>query len=86
MILRAFPEDLSTDAVTAVMSIQGTLTPFPPEQQVTIAAECIVGVLRELRLPAQQNPTRRKQYDVLCGEVQVWLRREIETLHFEKSH
>ncbi len=85
MILRVAREDLYSDAMNAVLSIHNTLSAFLPDQQLAIVAESVLGVLRELRLPAQKEPKRQKSYDALCGDVQAWLRREIETLRFEKS-
>ncbi len=86
MILHVSPEDLSPTDVKAVVSIDKTLSVFPLEDRVIIAATSFLGVLRELRLVTPQDPDRRKSYDTLCGDVQMWLRREIETLRFEKSH
>jgi len=86
MILRVSPKDFSPNTVRAVLTIHGTLSAFPPDQQLAVAAECVLGVLRELRLLGQREPERRKSYDTLCSDLQAWLRREIETLRFEKSH
>ncbi len=86
MILRVPREDLSSQTMQAVLSIQDTLSRFPLEKRLAIVAESVLGVLRELRLPGQKEPKRQKSYDALCGDVQAWLRREIETLRFEKSH
>lgn len=86
MILRVTREDLSSQTMQAVLSIQDTLSRFPLEKRLAVVAECVLGVLRGLRLPAQTEPKRQKSYNALCGEVQAWLRREIETLRFEKSH
>ncbi len=86
MILHVSPEDLSPGAVKAVMRIDKTLSGFPLEDRVILAATSFLGVLRELRCVGQQDPDRRRSYDTFCGDVQAWLRREIETLRFEKSH
>ncbi len=86
MILHVSPEDLSPGAVKAVMTIDKSLGGFPLEDRVIIAATSFLGVLRELRLVAQQGPDRRKSHDTFCGDVQAWLRREIEGLRFTKSH
>jgi hypothetical protein len=86
MILRVSQKDVSPDTVWAVLTIHGTLSAFPPDQQVAVAGECVLGVLRELRFIGQREPRRRKSFDALCSDVQAWLRREIETLRFEKSH
>ncbi len=86
MILHVSPGDLSPGAVKAVLSVDKTLSGFPLEDRVMIAAASFLGVLRELRYVAQPDPDRRTRYDTFCGDVQAWLRREIETLRFEKSH
>ncbi len=86
MILRVPREDLTPKAVEAVLSIVKTVSAFPPDKRLAIVAESVLGVLRELRLPAQKEQNRQKSYDALCGDVQAWLRREIETLRFQKSH
>ncbi len=70
----------------AVLGIVKTVSAFPPDERLGIVGESVLGVLRELRLPAQKEPTRGKSYDALCGDVQAWLRREIEALRFEKAH
>jgi hypothetical protein len=72
--------------VEAVLGIVKIVSAFPPDERLAIVAESVLGVLRELRLSGQKDPTRRKRYDALGGDVQAWLRREIETLRFEKSH
>jgi hypothetical protein len=86
MILRVSQKDISPNTLQAVLAIHGTLKAFPPDQQLAVAAECVAGVLRELRLLGQREPGRRESYDTLCSDVQAWLRWEIETLRFEKSH
>ncbi len=86
MILRVPPEELTLEAMQAVLSIDKTVSALPPDKRMAIVAESVLGVLREFRLLAQKEPERRKSYDALCGDVQAWLRREIETLRFEKSH
>ena len=86
MILRVAREDLSSQTMPAVLRIQDTLSRFPLDKRLPVVTECVLGVLREQRLLAQRDLKRRKSYDALCGDVQAWLRREIETLRFEKSH
>ncbi len=86
MILLVPREDLTPKAVEAVLRIVKTVSAFPPDERLAIVAESVLGILRELRLPGQKDPKRQKSYDTLCGDVQMWLRREIETLRFEKSH
>ncbi len=86
MILRVPRDALTPKAVEAVLSIVKTVSAFPPDERLAIVAESVLGVLRELRLPGQKDPKRQKSYDVLCGDVQMWLRREIEALRFEKAH
>ena len=85
MILRIPRENLSSDAMKAVLRIDQTLNTFPPEERLPIAAECVVGALRELRLLGQKEPERQQGFDVLCSELQVWLRQEIDALRFRKS-
>ncbi len=85
MILQVTREDLSSDTMQAVLSIHDTLSCLPLDERLVVAAEYVLVVLREQRLLAQTEPTRRKSYGALCGDVQAWLRREIETLRFEKS-
>ena len=86
MILRALREDLSADAVKAVLSIQGIPNPLPHAQQLVITAECLVGFLKELGLPCQDTPERQAECATVLGKVQSLGRREIEALRFEKSH
>jgi hypothetical protein len=85
MILRIPRESMSSDAMKAVLRIDKTLSIFPPEERLPIAAECVVGALRELRLLARKEPERQESFDLLCSELQAWLRREIEALRFRKS-
>ena len=48
MILR-LPNDLSPEALTAVVRIQQTLDAFKPGEGLAVAMECVVGTLLELR-------------------------------------
>jgi hypothetical protein len=86
MILHFSRQDLPTTALNAVLSIDKTLGAFRPEERLVIAAESVLGVLRELRLVGLEEPKHQKDYDAICGDVQASLRREIEALRFEKSH
>ena len=85
MILRTPREKMSSNAMKAVLRIDKTLNTFSPEERLPIAAECVVGALRELRLLGQKEPERQEGFDALCSELQAWLRREIEALRFRKS-
>lgn len=67
MILRVTREDLSSQTMQAVLSIQDTLSRFPLEKRLAVVAECVLGVLRGLRLPAQTEPKRQKSYDALAA-------------------
>jgi len=85
MILQDLREDLSADAMKAVLRIQGIRNTFPHAQQQVIPAECLVGVLKELRLPGQDTPEWQAECATKCGQVESLGRREIEALQFEKS-
>jgi hypothetical protein len=41
---------------------------------------------RGLCLLAQKEPERRKSYDLLCGDIEARLRRQIETVPLQKPH
>ena len=86
MILHFSRQDLPADAMNAVLSIDKTLSAFRPEERLVIAAESLLGVLRNLRLDGLVEPKRLKDFDALCGAVQASLRRVIEALRFETSH
>jgi hypothetical protein len=86
MILRFSRQDLPANAMKAVLSIDKTLSAFRPEERLVIAAESILGVLRDLRLDGPREPNHQKDFDAICGDVQASLRREIEALRFEKSN
>jgi hypothetical protein len=85
MNLRIPRESMSSDAMKAVLRIDKTLNSFSPEERLPIAAECVVGALRELRLLGQKEPERQPGFDALRSELQAWLRQEIEALRFRKS-
>jgi hypothetical protein len=79
-------DDFSPHALQAVLSIDKILSAFPPDDRLAIAAETVLGVLRELRLLGQNEPARQPRYDAVRGDVLAWLCRGIEALRFEKSH
>jgi hypothetical protein len=70
----------------AILSVEKTFSGFPPDEQLIIAKECVVGVLRELRVASENEPARQEQFDTLCGLMQSSLRSQIELLRFKKSH
>ena len=85
MILH-LPDDLSPEALKAVLNIQQTLEPFPPADGLAITMESVVGTLRGLRRLGQEEPDRRSAFDALCGKVQAWLRTTIDLLRFDKPN
>ena len=86
MLLGMARENLSSEAMTAVLRIDKTVNAFPLDKRLPIAAEILLDVLRERRLIGQEEPERQQDSDTLCGAMQMWLRSEIESLRFEKSH
>ena len=82
MLLGMARENLSSEAMTAVLSIDKTVNAFPLDKRLPIAAEILLDVLRERRLIGQEEPERQQDSDTLGGNVQTWLRRKIESLRF----
>jgi hypothetical protein len=60
MILQISRDSLSSDAMSAILSIEKTLSAFPPDEQLLIAKECVVSVLRELRLVSENEHTEAR--------------------------
>ena len=86
MILQISRDSLSSDAMNAILSIEKTLSTFLPDERLIIAKECVVSVLRELRLVSEDEPVRQEPFDTLCGLMQSSFRSQIESLRFKKSH
>ncbi len=69
----------------AICKIEETLNAFELPDQLIIAGKCVLGILLELRHMGEQDADRQPDFDVICSDVQAWLRRHIETFRFQKS-
>ncbi len=86
MLLQISPDRVSPQAVDAILKIEQALDGFEPADQLVIAGECVLGILRDLRSVGKNDPARQPAFDAICSDVQTWLRQKIEEFRFEKSH
>lgn len=86
MILQIPTDRFSSSMMKAILDTEKTLSAFESPDQLVIAGECVLGILRDLRKVGEQDPDRRAHFGAICSDVQTWLRQGIEALRFTKSH
>ncbi len=62
------------------------LSGLPASEQLEVACLTVLTALGTMRPRFENSQEGRLAFDVLCSDVEAWLRREIEGLRFMKSH
>jgi len=58
------------------------LEDLEPDDQLASTGWVVVAVFGALRPRFERTPEKREAFDLLCSDVQAWLRRKIEVLRF----
>jgi hypothetical protein len=59
---------------------------LPASEQLEVACLTVLTALSSVRPRFEKSQQDRMAFDLLCSDVETWLRREIEGVRFERSH
>ena len=81
------PPDLMSKMVhSRVAQTLPLLSGLPASEQLEVACLTVLTALGSVRPRFDKAQQDRLAFDLLCSDVETWLRREIEALRFAKSH
>ncbi len=80
------PDLMSRTVHARVAQALSLLSDLPASEQLEVACLTVLTALGSVRPRFETSREGRLAFDGLCSDVEAWLRQEIETRRFEKSH
>ncbi len=80
------PDLMSRTVHSRVAQTLPLLSGLPASEQLEVACLTVLTTLGSVRPRFEKSQQDRLAFDLLCSDVETWLRGEIEALRFAKSH